>query len=31
MTASIPAASIKLKRAYEAVDSADGARVLVDR
>ena len=31
MTASIPAANIKLKRAYEPEDSEDGARVLVDR
>lgn len=31
MTASIPAANIKLKRAYEPVVSNDGARVLVDR
>ena len=31
MTARIPAADIKLKRAYETVDSKDGARVLVDR
>ena len=31
MTASIPAANIKLKRAYQPEDSEDGARVLVDR
>ena len=31
MTARIPAANVKLKRAYEPVDSKDGARVLVDR
>ena len=31
MTTSIPAPNIRLKRAYENVDSADGARVLVDR
>ena len=31
MTARIPAANVKLKRAYESVDSEDGARVLVDR
>ena len=31
MTARIPAANIRLKRAYESVDSDDGARVLVDR
>ena len=31
MAASIPAANIRLKRAYEPVNSADGARVLVDR
>ena len=31
MTARIPAANVKLKRAYELVDSKDGARVLVDR
>ena len=31
MTAIVPAASIKLKRAYESVGSEDGARVLVDR
>lgn len=31
MTTSIPAADIRLKRAYEPVDTADGARVLVDR
>ena len=31
MSARIPAANVKLKRAYEPVDSKDGARVLVDR
>ncbi|MEO9132953.1 MAG: DUF488 domain-containing protein [Sphingomonas sp.] len=31
MTARIPAANIRLKRAYESVNSEDGARVLVDR
>lgn len=31
MTARIPAANIRLKRAYESVDSEDGARILVDR
>lgn len=31
MSSSIPAANIKLKRAYEPVDPEDGTRILVDR
>lgn len=31
MTARIPAANVRLKRAYEPVDAEDGTRVLVDR
>ena len=31
MTSSIPAASVKLKRAYEPVSDDDGKRILVDR
>ena len=31
MTAKIPAANVRLKRAYEPVDAEDGTRVLVDR
>lgn len=31
MTARISAANVRLKRAYETLDSEDGARVLVDR
>lgn len=31
MTTRIPASNVKLKRAYEPVNSKDGARVLVDR
>ena len=31
MSFSIPAANIKLKRAYESVDPEDGTRILVDR
>jgi len=31
MTARIQAANVRLKRAYESVESEDGARVLVDR
>ena len=31
MSTSVPAANVRLKRAYEPVDAADGTRVLVDR
>jgi uncharacterized protein YeaO (DUF488 family) len=31
MTESIPAANVRLKRAYEPVEAGDGTRVLVDR
>jgi uncharacterized protein YeaO (DUF488 family) len=31
MANSIPAANVRLKRAYEPADAADGARILVDR
>ena len=31
MSTSIPAANVRLKRAYEPADAEDGARVLVDR
>lgn len=31
MSARIPVANVKLKRAYDSVDAADGTRVLVDR
>jgi uncharacterized protein YeaO (DUF488 family) len=31
VTKSVPAANIRLKRAYEPVEAADGTRVLVDR
>lgn len=31
MSTSIPAANVRVKRAYEPVDAADGTRILVDR
>jgi len=31
VSTSVPAANVRLKRAYEPVDAADGTRVLVDR
>ena len=31
MSATIPAANVRLKRAYEPADAADGTRILVDR
>ncbi len=31
MTSRIPAANVRLKRAYESADAKDGSRVLVDR